>query len=55
MGKLFTTSTGDLKALGGEFVFDGPEAVTWAHRMENTRGHATVAEIAAAAGVPAPA
>ena len=36
MGKLFTTSTGDLKALGGEFVFDGPENVTWCHRMYAT-------------------
>lgn len=36
MGKLFTTSTGDLKALGGEFVFDGPDNVTWCHRMSAT-------------------
>lgn len=54
MGK--PLSSGDFKALGGEFVFGpGAQTCTWCHRMQDTRGHASVREIATAAGVPVPA
>ncbi|KAK4051180.1 hypothetical protein OIV83_003002 [Microbotryomycetes sp. JL201] len=42
---------GKLKQIGGEFVFGPRNQVLYAHRMENTRGHAPLAEIMAAAGV----
>ena len=38
------------KQLGGEFVFDGMTPV-YTHRMENTRGHAPLAEMLNAAGI----
>ena len=32
---------GDVKQIGGEFLFQGGE-VQWCHRMQNTRDHAEV-------------
>lgn len=32
---------GDVKQIGGEFLFEGGEVV-WCHRMQNTRDHAEV-------------
>ncbi|GAA5978771.1 hypothetical protein JCM11641_006172 [Rhodosporidiobolus odoratus] len=45
-------SSGDMKQLGGEFVFRQGQPV-YTHRMENTRGHAPLNEVLAAAGLPA--
>ncbi|KAF8176611.1 hypothetical protein K438DRAFT_1846481 [Mycena galopus ATCC 62051] len=61
---------GDIRLLGGEFVFEwGPTAATpataasapaptlrctYAHRMQTPRGHASVARVLAAAGVHVP-
>lgn len=45
---------GDIKALGGEFVIkktEGGSEVVYTHRMENTRGHGKIEELAAAAGL----
>ncbi|BGP16069.1 hypothetical protein JCM10213v2_004063 [Rhodosporidiobolus nylandii] len=46
-----TASPGDIKQLGGEFVFQDGQPI-YTHRMENTRGHAPLAELLAAAGLP---
>ncbi|KAF7298397.1 hypothetical protein MKEN_01364400 [Mycena kentingensis (nom. inval.)] len=50
---------GDIKLLGGEFVFEcgnnGSLRCTYAHRMQNPRGHAGVKRVLAAAGVHVPA
>ncbi|SCZ98714.1 BZ3500_MvSof-1268-A1-R1_Chr3-1g05570 [Microbotryum saponariae] len=51
MGKPMANS-GDIRQLGGEFVFDSQKRAVFVHRMENTRGHAKLAEILGAAGVP---
>ncbi|SCV74285.1 BQ2448_6717 [Microbotryum intermedium] len=51
MGKPMANS-GDIKQLGGEFVFDSQKRAVFVHRMENTRGHAKLAEILGAAGIP---
>ncbi|KDE02986.1 hypothetical protein MVLG_06486 [Microbotryum lychnidis-dioicae p1A1 Lamole] len=51
MGKPMANS-GDIRQLGGEFVFDSQKQAVFVHRMENTRGHAKLAEILGAAGVP---
>ncbi|KAM0787580.1 hypothetical protein ACM66B_003650 [Microbotryomycetes sp. NB124-2] len=53
IGKL-SASSGDIKQIGGEFVFGPKNQVLYAHRMENTRGHAPIAEIMEAAGVKYP-
>ncbi|GAA5851281.1 hypothetical protein JCM8547_004193 [Rhodosporidiobolus lusitaniae] len=45
------TSAGDIKQLGGEFVFAKGEPV-YTHRMENTRGHAPFNELLEAMGLP---
>ncbi|KAK7016366.1 hypothetical protein R3P38DRAFT_2994550 [Favolaschia claudopus] len=54
---------GDVRLLGGEFVFECRPAndasdislrCTYAHRMQNPRGHASVSRILAAAGVHVP-
>ncbi|GAA6027231.1 hypothetical protein JCM8097_002507 [Rhodosporidiobolus ruineniae] len=47
-----TTSPGDLKQLGGEFVFGPGREPLYTHRMENTRGHAPLNELLQAAGLP---
>ena len=41
---------GDLKQVGGEFLFENGEC-TWAHRMKTTRGHAEVSEIRTLVGL----
>ncbi|BGP24589.1 hypothetical protein Rt10032_c03g1298 [Rhodotorula toruloides] len=46
------TSAGDIKQLGGEFVFERGQVV-WCHRMANTRDHAPFSELAQAMGVNA--
>ncbi|GAA5944924.1 peroxiredoxin-like family protein [Sporobolomyces koalae] len=53
IGSIFTKKAGDQKQLGGEFVFANGQPV-YTHRMENTRGHAPLADLFAAAGLPAP-
>ena len=37
--------------LGGEFIFEGPQDCTFAHRMTNTRSHAPIRDVCADAGV----
>ncbi|BGP02705.1 hypothetical protein NBRC10513v2_003800 [Rhodotorula toruloides] len=41
------TSAGDIKQLGGEFVFERGQVV-WCHRMANTRDHAPFSELSQA-------
>ncbi|KAK4056913.1 hypothetical protein OIO90_002163 [Microbotryomycetes sp. JL221] len=50
IGKL-SSSSGDIRQIGGEFVFGPQKTVLYTHRMENTRGHAPINEIMDAAGV----
>ncbi|BGP39977.1 hypothetical protein JCM10450v2_003957 [Rhodotorula kratochvilovae] len=45
-------SPGDMKQVGGEFVFDAEGNTVWCHRMENTRDHAPLKELLHAAGIP---
>ncbi|GAA5980262.1 hypothetical protein JCM5350_000890 [Sporobolomyces pararoseus] len=53
IGSIFSKNAGDQKQLGGEFVFVNGEPI-YTHRMENTRGHAPLAELFEAAGLPPP-
>ncbi|GAA5829740.1 hypothetical protein JCM3766R1_001285 [Sporobolomyces carnicolor] len=53
IGGIFGKNAGDQKQLGGEFVFANGEPI-YTHRMENTRGHAPLAELFEAAGLPPP-
>ncbi|BGO94082.1 hypothetical protein NBRC10512_003715 [Rhodotorula toruloides] len=46
------TSAGDIKQLGGEFVFERGQVV-WCHRMANTRDHAPFSELSQAMGINA--
>ncbi|GAA5910712.1 hypothetical protein JCM6882_002057 [Rhodosporidiobolus microsporus] len=41
---------GDMKQLGGEFVFENGQPI-YVHRMENTRGHAPLDELLKAVGI----
>ncbi|GAA5989647.1 hypothetical protein JCM10908_000571 [Rhodotorula pacifica] len=50
MGKL--ANPGDSKQIGGEFAFSSSGQPTWCHRMENTRDHAPLRDLAQAAGLP---
>ncbi|GAA5887441.1 hypothetical protein JCM5296_007142 [Sporobolomyces johnsonii] len=52
MGGIGRRNAGDIKQLGGEFVFGPNNAVLYAHRMENTRGHAPLAELFSAIDLP---
>ncbi|KAL5119641.1 hypothetical protein ACEQ8H_002487 [Pleosporales sp. CAS-2024a] len=38
------TKGGDMKQVGGEFLFENGEC-TWVHRMRNTRGHSEIGEL----------
>ncbi|GAA5890266.1 hypothetical protein JCM16303_002881 [Sporobolomyces ruberrimus] len=53
IGSILSKNAGDQKQLGGEFVFVNGQPV-YTHRMENTRGHAPLAELFEAAGLPVP-
>lgn len=53
IGSIFSKNAGDQKQLGGEFVFVNGEPI-YTHRMQNTRGHAPLAELFDAAGLPPP-
>ncbi|GAA6059253.1 hypothetical protein JCM10212_006646 [Sporobolomyces blumeae] len=53
IGGIFGKNSGDIKQLGGEFVFENGQPI-YTHRMENTRGHAPLAELFQAAGLPPP-
>ncbi|GAA6021452.1 hypothetical protein JCM10207_004740 [Rhodosporidiobolus poonsookiae] len=50
--KRVTTPAGDIKQLGGEFVFGPGMEPVYTHRMENTRGHAPLEALLQAIGVP---
>ncbi|GAA5966082.1 hypothetical protein JCM21900_006439 [Sporobolomyces salmonicolor] len=52
MGGIGRRNAGDIKQLGGEFVFDSNNVAVYTHRMENTRGHAPLAELFSAIGLP---
>ncbi|GAA5896998.1 hypothetical protein JCM8208_006136 [Rhodotorula glutinis] len=45
-------SPGDMKQVGGEFVFGKAGEPVWCHRMEHTRDHAPLRELMDAAGIP---
>ncbi|KAL8286206.1 hypothetical protein RQP46_004694 [Phenoliferia psychrophenolica] len=54
LGKL-SSKSGDIKQLGGEFVLGPGNVCRYTHRMENTKGHAPLAELLAEVGVTVPA
>jgi len=46
-----TGKNGDIKQLGGDFVFGPGNQCTYAHRMENTHDHIEVADLVEHAGI----
>ncbi|KDR78953.1 hypothetical protein GALMADRAFT_33093, partial [Galerina marginata CBS 339.88] len=42
---------GDIGQLGGEFIFGPGLTCSFAHRMQNTKGHAPIEDVLAAAGI----
>ncbi|EIW70889.1 hypothetical protein TREMEDRAFT_18693, partial [Tremella mesenterica DSM 1558] len=49
--KMSISSPGSFSQIGGEFIFDGPLHVSFAHRMKYTKDHAPIRDVCARAGV----